>query len=66
MKPEPAAAYDCWFQKFRLDCKILIFRALHDSEFYYQIIHFCLTNGNRYINILRRKSEIRYGQVRKY
>ena len=63
---EPAAASDSWLQRFRLDCKTFIFRAILDSEFYYQIIHFCLAIDNRYFNILRRKSEIRYGQVRKY
>ena len=62
---EPAAASDSWLQRFRIDCKRFIFRKPHDSESYYQIIHFCLATDNRYMNMLR-KSEIRYGRVRKY
>ena len=63
---ELAAASNSWLQRFRIDCKKFIFRTLLDSEFYYQIIHFCLVTDNIYFNILRRKSEIRYGKVRKY
>ena len=63
---EQAAASNSWLQRFGLDSKTFVFRTLLDSEIRYQIIYFCLATDNRYFNILRRKSEIRYGQVRKY